>query len=68
MMQGNNRTKRQVQILKSRIDHWKLKFDCLEHKIKTFVNGTKSDRNMRYNSILNKEAKVNLNILYLNFY
>jgi len=67
-MKGNNRTKRQINVLKSRNDHWKLKFDCLEHRIKTLVNSTRSDINIRRTSVLNKKAKVNLNILYLNFY
>jgi len=67
-MKGNNETKSQVRMLKNRNDHWKLKFDCLKHKIKILVNSTRSDRNMRRTSVINEKAKVNLNILYLNFY
>ncbi|KAE9541841.1 hypothetical protein AGLY_003832 [Aphis glycines] len=60
MMQGNNRTNREVLILKRyscSIDNLKYKYDRLQQKIKTLKNSLKSDRNMRRTSVLNKKAK-----------
>ncbi|XP_050054522.1 putative uncharacterized protein DDB_G0282133 isoform X2 [Aphis gossypii] len=60
MMQGNNRTNREVLILKHyscSIDNLKHKYDRLLQKVKTLKNSLKSDRNMRRTSVLNKKAK-----------
>lgn len=67
MMRGKNSTYRKILKFKRRsIDHWKKKYDRLQHELRTLVRIIRNDRNMRRTSGLNTKTKVNLNIFYLN--
>lgn len=61
LIQLSTKTKLDIESLKDINDAWKMKFECLELKMKSFIESTKCDINTRHNSIKNQNQMVNFN-------
>ncbi|XP_060845890.1 putative leucine-rich repeat-containing protein DDB_G0290503 [Rhopalosiphum padi] len=57
MVHGNAKTKKKIYQSRISINHWKTKFKCLSHQIRTLVNSTKSDKNTKLLNIQDKNVK-----------